>query len=258
MTLTSTRPFAAAAIVLAGLAAQGAAAQDRFDLSEMTPQQREAFGEAVRSYLLENPQVIMDAVAVLEQQEADAQAAADESLVAAHADAIFDDGFSWVGGNPEGDITIVEFMDYRCGYCRRAKPEVSRLIEEDGNIRLIVKEFPILGEASMISSRFAIATLIVAGDEGYAAIHDALMTLETEPTQGVLTRLAETLGLDAEAILAEMNSDEVTRRIAETRALAQSLQISGTPTFVFEDQLVRGYAPLPAMEQIVEAERADG
>ncbi len=149
-------------------------------------------------------------------------------------------------------------MDYRCGYCRRASPEVAQLIESDGDIRLIVKEFPILGEASMISSRFAIATQIVAGDDVYKAVHDSLMALEGDPTDAVLVRLSEALGLDAEAIMAEMDSDEVTRRIAETRALAQQLQINGTPTFVFGDQLVRGYAPLDAMQQIVEQERAEG
>ncbi|MGR3497226.1 DsbA family protein [Citreimonas sp.] len=257
MPYTPARPLAAAALSLA-LLSGGASAQDAFDPATMTDSQREAFGEAVRDYLLNNPQVIMEAVSVLEERESDAQAQADEALVSNNADAIFDDGFSWVGGNPDGDITVVEFMDYRCGYCRRASPEVAQLIESDGDIRLIVKEFPILGEASMISSRFAIATQIVAGDDAYKAVHDSLMALEGDPTDAVLVRLSEALGLDAEAIMAEMDSDEVTRRIAETRALAQQLQINGTPTFVFGDQLVRGYAPLDAMQQIVEQERAEG
>lgn len=252
------RPLAAAALSLALLSGNGAFAQDTFDPADMTDDQREAFGEAVRDYLLGNPQVIMEAVAVLEQQESAAQAQADDALVSNNADAIFDDGFSWVGGNPDGDVTVVEFMDYRCGYCRRASPEVTQLIEQDGDIRLIVKEFPILGDASMISSRFAIATQIVAGDDAYKAVHDALMALEGEPSDAVLRRLASTLGLDAEAIMAEMGSDEVTRRIAETRALAQALQVNGTPTFVFGDQMVRGYAPLDVMQQIVAEERAEG
>lgn len=255
---TARRPLAAAALSLAVLTGHGASAQDAFDPAAMSDSQREAFGEAVRDYLLSNPQIIMEAVAVLEQRESNMQAQTDEALVSNNADAIFDDGYSWVGGNPDGDITVVEFMDYRCSYCRRAAPEVAQLMESDGDIRLILKEFPILGEASMISSRFAIATQIVAGDDAYKAVHDALMALEGEPTDAVLARLANTFGLDSEAIMAEMDSDEVTRRIAETRALAQALQINGTPTFVFGDQLVRGFAPLDVMQQIVADERAEG
>ncbi|GAA4229618.1 protein-disulfide isomerase [Sagittula marina] len=238
------------------LGATTASAQDAFDIDNMTDTQRAAFGEAVRDYLLENPQTIMDAVSKLEEMEAQQQIVADQSLVETHREALLDDGYSWVGGNPDGDFTIVEFMDYRCGYCRKAAPEVTELVENDGNIRLIVKEFPILGEASLESSKFAIATQIVAGDEAYGQVHDALIALEGNPSESALTRLADTFGLDGEAILAEMNSDEVMRRISETRALAQAMQISGTPSFVFGDEMVRGYAPLPAMEQIVAQARA--
>ncbi|SMX44805.1 DsbA family protein [Maliponia aquimaris] len=245
------------ALALSLLAAPMAQAQDvpAFDFDAMTPEQQAAFGAQVRNYLLENPQVIMEAVAVLEAREKDAQEAQDVALVADNMDKLVNDGFSFVGGNPEGDVTVIEFMDYRCGFCRRAHPEVEELISSDGNIRYIVKEFPILGEASMISSRFALATLIVAGEEAYESVRSALITLEGNPGNGPLRRIAETLGLDADQIMAEMGSEEITRRISETRALAQALNINGTPSFVFGEQMVRGYAPLPTMQQIVAQER---
>ena len=261
MTTRYTLPFARGAAVAALLAATtlpASAQETDFDFSSMTETQQEAFGEAVRAYLMENPQVIMEAVSVLEQREQEQQAARDVDLVADHSEALLDDGYSWVGGNPEGDVTIVEFFDYRCGYCRKAFPEVEELIESDGNIRIILKEFPILGEASMTSARFAIATQIVAGDEAYKQVHDSLVTLDGAPDQTTLSRLAETLGLDADAIFAEMGSDEVTRRIAETRALAQSMQISGTPTFIVGDEMVRGYLPLEGMRDVVEEQRGEG
>ncbi|MFY0624202.1 MAG: thioredoxin domain-containing protein [Pelagimonas sp.] len=255
MTLSNAlRATVASAVMLMG--AQAQAADTVFDLDKMTPAQEAAFGAAVRSYLLENPQVIMEAVAVLEEREQQQQAQADLSIVSDNADALFNDGYSWVGGNPDGDYTVVEFLDYRCGYCRKAHPEVSELIKSDGNIRLIVKEFPILGEASIIASRFAIATQIIGGNDAYKAVSDALMTLDGNPNEATLKRLAKTFGLDADAILSEMSSEEVTRRIAETRALAQRMQISGTPSFVFGDQMVRGYAPLPTMQNIVAQGRA--
>lgn len=214
------------------------------------------FGERVRAYLLSNPEVIMEAVAVLEGREQTAQVQADVDLIAAHADAIYNDGYSWVGGNPDGDVTIVEFMDYRCGYCRKAHPEVTELVESDGNIRLIIKEMPVLGEASVLAARFAIATKIVAGDEAYGQIHDAMMTLTGNPSQPIMSRLASTLGLDADAIFAEMDSDEVTKRLQETRTLAQQLQINGTPGFVMAGQMMRGYAPIDVMRGFVEEARA--
>ena len=103
----------------------------------MTDAEREVFGAAVLAYLLENPQVIMDAVQVLEDRQNEEQAQNDLSLVADTADALFNDGYSWVGGNPNGNVTIVEFFDYRCGFCRRVHPEVKELLESDGNIRYI-------------------------------------------------------------------------------------------------------------------------
>lgn len=148
-------------------------------------------------------------------------------------------------------MTIVEFFDYRCGFCRRAHPEVAQLLKLDGNIRYISKEFPILGDNSVISSRFALAAREVSGDEAYHAAKEALIVLNGDLDDTVLRRLADTLGLDADAVLAAMDSEDINRQLASTRALAQALQINGTPSFVMGDQLIRGYVPLDAMQQII-------
>ena len=225
------------------------------DLTQMTDEERAIFREEIRAYLLENPQVIMEAVAVLEEREAAAQAQADLSLVSDNAADIFDDGFSWVGGNPDGDITLVEFLDYRCGFCKRAHGEVAKLLETDGNIRLIVKEFPILGEQSLLASRFAIATKQVAGDDAYKGVNDALMAMNGDFNMRTLRRMASTFGLDADAIEAQMDTEAVTDEIRRTRALAQRLQITGTPTFVLQDELLRGYLPYDEMQVLVDDKR---
>ncbi|RBI87124.1 DsbA family protein [Rhodosalinus halophilus] len=245
--MTLFRPLSGT-VLAAALAAAPAAA---LDLTDMTEAEREAFRAEVRAYLLDNPEVIMEAVAVLEEREAAAQEAADREMVKAHAEEIFDDGYSWVGGNPDGDVTLVEFIDYRCGYCRRAHDEVNELVESDGDIRLVIKEFPILGPDSLASSRFAIATKQVAGDEAYHAAKEALIRMTGEVNEVTLTRLAESLGLDADEILLQMQSPDVDEVIARTRALAQRLGISGTPTFVLPDRMVRGYVPLENMREIV-------
>ena len=114
-----------AAPALLGLSMAATSAQ-ALDLNAMNDAEKAEFGAQVREYLLENPEVILEAINILEERNAVAEAAADKELVAANADELFDDGFSWVGGNPDGDITLVEFMDYRCGYCRRAVPEVAQ------------------------------------------------------------------------------------------------------------------------------------
>ena len=244
------RSLAAFALML-GLALPAAA----LDLDQMSDAERAAFRAEVRAFLMENPEVIMEAVAVLEQRQEQAQMQADQSLVSDNAAEIFDDGYSFVGGNPEGDITLVEFLDYRCSFCKRAHGEVAKLLETDGNIRLIVKEFPILGEQSLLASRFAVATKQIAGDEAYKGLTDALMTLEGEVNLRNLRRLASTFGLDADAIEARMDSDEVTAEIVRTRALAQRLQITGTPTFVLQDELLRGYLPYDQMQALVDEKR---
>ncbi len=226
------------------------------DFKTMTPDEHAAFGEAVREYLLQNPQVIMEAVAVLEQRQAELQAQSDLTLVSDNQEALFNDGFSFVGGNPDGDVTLVEFLDYRCGFCRRAHPEIAKLLETDGNIRLVVKEFPILGDQSMLASRFAIATRQVAGSDSYKTISDTLMEFDGEISMPALLRIANTLGLDGEAIQIQMNSPDVTAEIQATRALAQRLQISGTPTFVMQDELLRGFLPYDQLLQIVNEKRS--
>lgn len=223
-----------------------------FDISDMSTSEQAAFGNAVRNYLLENPQVILEAVDKIEQQQASAEAARDDALVAQYLSELQDDGFSWVGGNPDGDITIVEFMDYRCGYCRRAAPEITKLLEDDSNIRLVIKEFPILGEASLIASRFAVATKQVAGDDAYKAIHDALIAMRGEPNDVTLRRIANGLDLDADAIFAQMDTSDVTNTLTRTRALAQNMQISGTPSFVLDQELLRGYLPAAQMQLMIQ------
>ena len=153
------------------------------------------------------------------------------------------------------DITLVEFSDYRCGYCRQAHPEIEQLLQADGNIRFILKEFPILGEQSTISSQFAIAVKELYGDEMYKEIHDALITMRTDSTPENLERLAIAFDLDPSAISDEMQSERTANIINANHQLASQLQITGTPTFVLRDQLLRGYLPLAEMQKRVDAAR---
>lgn len=227
-----------------------------FDPAQMTDTERQAFRDEVRAYLMDNPQVILDAVKVLEDANALSAIETDKALVQTYQSALFDDPSAWVGGNPDGDITIVEFIDYRCSYCRKAHAEVAELIKSDGNIRFIVKDYPILGDESVVAARFAIAARQIAGDAVYKSAHDALITLRGEMTNENLGRLATSLGLDPAAMAERMMAPEVTAVIDANHALGTQMQINGTPTFVIQGQMLRGYAPLDGMRQIVAEERA--
>ena len=241
-----------ATAALLGLASPALA----FDPSAMSADEKAAFGDAVRTYLLENPEVLTEAIEVLKDRQAAAEATQDVELVKANADDLFADTASYVGGNPEGDITVVEFIDYRCGYCKKAHAEVMDLVNGDGNIRYIVKEFPILSEESATAARFAIATLQVAGPDAYARVNAGFYeSFRGEVTPDTLSAFAADLGLDPAPILARMEAPEVTKVIEDNHALAQRMQISGTPTFVMGDQMVRGYIPLAHMQQVVAEER---
>lgn len=234
-----------------------APAASAFDIDQMTDNERTIFRSEIRDYLLENPEVLMEAIQVLEERRARQAADQEQLLLSTHNDAIFNDGYSFVGGNPDGDVTLVEFLDYRCGFCKRAFPEVEELLASDGNIRFVVKEFPILGEASVLASRYAIAAKILAGDEVYKELHDNLMVWNGDINEAALARASRGLDLDHEAVLDKMNDDDVSEIIQKNRELGSILQIQGTPTFIVGDAFIRGYAELEQMREIVRLVREE-
>jgi protein-disulfide isomerase len=225
-------------------------------LGDMTQPERDAFRAEVKQYLMENPEVIMEAMQALQSKQDQAAAQADVAALSTNSDALYKDAASWVGGNPNGNITVVEFMDYRCTYCRKAYSEVEDLVKSDGNIRFVVKEFPILGDDSTTSAQFAIAVRLLHGDAAYKSVHDALITLRGAPDAETLSRLTKTLGYDPAPIMAKMASPQVADVIKANHALAAKLNITGTPTFVIDTKMLRGYVPEDGMKQIVDQERA--
>ncbi len=224
-------------------------------LTAMTDAERSAFREEVRAYLLENPEVIVDAMNELQAREDSAAAARDLQMLADNRERIYTSANDWAGGNLQGDVTVVEFMDYRCGYCKKAFAEVEELVKTDGNIRFVLKEFPILGEQSVLTSKFAIAIRMLHGDDAYKAVHDALYVMRGDATEETLSRIATELGHDPAPILAKMKDPAVQAVIDENYALANLLELNGTPTFVVGESMVRGYVPLDGMRQIVAGER---
>ncbi|SNT71842.1 DsbA family protein [Paracoccus seriniphilus] len=228
------------------------------DLSAMSDSEKTAFGKAVREYLMANPEVLIESINVLEERRAAETVQNDQQLVAANKDALFNDGHSWVGGNPEGDLTIVEFIDYRCGVCRRFNEEVHDLVEKDGNIRLILKEFPILGQDSDTSARFAVAVKQIGGDEAYMKAHDELIALRSPATIEALKKIADKIGMDADEVVNTMNTDSINDILRQNRQLAERMAIMGTPTFVVGDELLRGVPQAGLTSTVAEIRARNG
>lgn len=204
--------------------------------------------ELVLETIRENPEIVMEAVAILESRQAEAQAASQAEVLAEERDALERDPNAPVLGNPDGDVTVVEFFDYNCPYCRRAKPEIESLLEADPNVRLVYREWPILGEGSVVAARAALA----AREQGlYEDFHWAMMGMNGRAEESSVLRIAEDIGLDIAQLLRDMEAREIDAHIQTSMRLAQALGITGTPSFVIGDALVPGVVDADQLQTLV-------
>ena len=209
--------------------------------------------EIVLQTLRENPEIILEAMQILEQRQADAEAAFAVAALTSERDVLERDPNAPVFGNPNGDVTIVEFFDYNCPYCKRAMPEIEALLAVDANVRVVMREWPILSEGSVFAARAALA----ARAQGkYTELHEALMTMRGPVEATTVLRAAEGLGLDLAKLQADMNAPEIDEHIATSVRLAQALGFGGTPSFVIGDQLIPGFVEQAALADAVAAARA--
>lgn len=215
----------------------------------------ERIKELALEAILENPQIVMDAVAILREREAEAQAASAAETLETQRDLLERDKNAPVIGNVDGDVTVVEFFDYNCPYCRRAKPTVTGLIAGDPDVRVVYREFPILGDDSVLASRAALA----AREQGkYEEFHWALMALSGRIGEAQIMQVADDLGLDVDQLRTDMDSDAVSEHIETSISLAQSLGISGTPSFVVGETILPGLVDQARLEELVAQERSGG
>lgn len=209
-----------------------------------------AFGEKVRAYLLEHPEVLMEASQKLQEKQAAQQAVSSQKAIGEYRQAIERDPRDIVI-NPAGTITVTEFFDYRCGYCRHAAPEVLDLVQKNPDIRLVLKDFVIFGNDSEAAARIALG----ATDQGKSLeLHKALMAENALDAAGAL-RIAKGLGIDMNKAKAVGESQGVTQHLADTEALARALNLSGTPAFIVGDTLIPG-ADINALKLAIEQARA--
>lgn len=202
----------------------------------------------VRDYLLRNPEIIVEAFDAYKKKQATAEQAAVTAALKARKAEIENDPDSPVGGNPSGDVTLVEFFDYRCGVCKRVHPVVAALIKSDSKIRRVYKEWPILGPNSVYAARAAMAS---RKQGKYLAFHDAMMASGTKLTPQAVLVIAKNVGLDTDRLTRDMKDRGITDAFNRNFKLAEALRINGTPSFVIGDTLIRGARDLDTMRKLV-------
>jgi protein-disulfide isomerase len=211
------------------------------------------FSRRVRDTLVSDPQLIADAMAALQRNRQVARATAQRRALATHGRTLrASDGLP-VAGNPKGDVTIVEFFDYRCPYCKRALATVQKVLAEDSNVRLVLKEFPILGPQSVYASRAAVAS---RRQGKYLSFHEALFAHNGALGEAEVMSIARRTGLDPVRLQADMQDPEVDRIIGSGHALARALDITGTPAFVIGDEIVGGLADIASFRRLIAGARA--
>ena len=205
----------------------------------LSPAQADAVQQIVREYLINNPEVILEAIEALKRREQVGAEARVQRVLQERRDELINDPESPVGGNPQGDVTLVEFFDYRCPYCKRVHPSIQALLQEDRNLRFVYKEWPILGTESVFAARVALA----ARAQGkYHAVHAALMDMRSTLTEGAVFAAAKSAGLDIDQLKRDIaaQKENADASFARTSNLAAALDIHGTPAFVVGDLVIPG------------------
>lgn len=219
------------------------------------PVDRSEVEKIVREYIQQNPGIIGDALTELQNRSEAAQAEARTAVVAAETDALLRSDGDVVLGNPDGDVTLVEFFDFNCGYCKRAAPDVKALVAEDPGLRVVLKDFPILGPGSVEAAKVALSVKRLEGEAVAQEFHLRLIGVQGQINGGRALALAEEMGLDRKRIEEEMRSAEIEAIISSNLSLAQRLGLTGTPSFIVGDQVIMGAVGKEPLQDAIEKTR---
>jgi protein-disulfide isomerase len=236
---------------LAALAALPARAAD-----PLTPAQKEAVERVIHDYLLEHPEVMVEALRNAEVKLKEKKEENAKQAIVQRRSELLSDATAPIAGNPQGDVTIVEFFDYRCPYCKQVEPHLEALLKEDPKLRIVYKEFPVLGPESVYAARMALA----ARKQGkYAAFHEAMMAAKGKITEETILMVAHSVGIDVARAKTDMTAPDIQEIIKRNYALADALDIQGTPAFIVGDTLVPGATDLDNLRRLIaEARKSSG
>ncbi|RTM05533.1 MAG: DsbA family protein [Hyphomicrobiales bacterium] len=220
--------------------------------AETTPAQKQEIETIVRDYLLAHPEVIEEALNALQEHRQAELAAEQTEAIERNRSVIFGSVNQMVLGNPNGKVTLVEFFDYNCPYCKRAAADTKALLEKNPDLRIVMKEFPILSEGSLEAARISVAVKDIAPHR-YLEFHEELFARPGQADSGKALRVARDLGLDTEALKSAAARPEVTENIQEVNKLANKLGIGGTPAYVIGNELIGGAPGYEVLQKKVTA-----
>ncbi len=221
-------------------------------MAEFSSDQRKELEGIIRNYLIANPEVITDAISELQRRRDAAAKLAQTKVIEDSAAQIFNSKHEVVLGNPDGKVTLVEFFDYNCTYCRRAEADMKKLVDTNSNLRLVLKQFPVLGPGSVEAAKVAVA-LHMTAPEKYGEFHDAMLTEPGQTDGAKALAVAQSIGIDPAVLKAKLNSDEVTQTINESYNLAGKLNLTGTPSYVTHNEVIVGAVGYDALKSKVDA-----
>ena len=216
------------------------------------PLTRQALEQMIEQYIRTHPEVIEQSLQSLENKRAAEEQERQKAALATHQQELLNDPASPVSGNPAGDVTVVEFFDYRCGYCKRAASALTQLQQSDARVRVVYKDFPILGETSELAAKAALASNLQGK---HRAFHEALLATKDDLTKEQLFRIAAEAGVDVNRLDQDMTRPEWQPILDRNRALAKTLGISGTPAFIVGNDLVPGALDLKTLQELVAHKR---
>ena len=214
-----------------------------------------ALGKSIRDYLIANPEVLVEAMQELERKQDSQRDTAAQKAIQENRAALMNDPDSPVVGNPNGDVTIVEFSDYQCPYCKRAHTTVKSVLAADGKVKLVFKDLPILGEPSRIA---ALAALAARAQGKHLALHDALMESGGKLDRARIMEIAASVGLDVARLQNDMEDPKLKEIIDRNMALASALGVRGTPAFVIGNQFVPGAVDADTLKRLISDARTKG
>ncbi|PYE88231.1 DsbA family protein [Phyllobacterium leguminum] len=217
---------------------------------------RAAIEAIVRDYLIKNPEVMLEVQSALEAKQTAAARDGQREIIAANADKLFKSPGDAVFGNPDGNVTVVEFFDYNCGYCKQALPDMDALLKSDPNIRFVMKEFPILGPDS-VKAHIVAQAFKALMPEKYLEFHRALMSLQGRATEQTAIDTAVKLGANEAQLREKMKAPDLAEAFQVNYQLANALNITGTPSYIIGDQVVPGAIGIDGLAQKI-AEKRDG
>jgi protein-disulfide isomerase len=221
-------------------------------------QQKQAIGEIVKDYLVKNPEVLTEVIAELEKRQAEAQQVAQAGAVQETKQSLLNASHSYVVGNPSGDITLVEFFDYNCGYCKKALSDVQTLMKSDPKLRVVLKDFPVLGPDSVEASRVALAVKNQLQGQKLFDYHVKVMDSRGRVNGERAMAVAKDMGVDMARLQKDVESPEVRNALQENMALGDKLSLTGTPAFIVGETVIPGAVGLDPLKQLVNNVRQCG